>query len=87
MGENDFIVAALARIELAQVQKAESLSRIEAEVHSLRSELLGNGQPGRIQRMEEDFEKYKNKQWMHSAIIIPVFTAIHAIFNKFGIRI
>lgn len=87
MADESFILAALTRIELAQVDKAASLARIEADVHSLRGELLGNGQPGRVQRLEEDFESYKNKQWMHSMIVVPVFTILHALANKLGIRI
>lgn len=70
-----------------QIQVANSLGRIEAEMSALRHELLGNGSPGRIQRLEDDLDAYKNKQWMHSAIIVPVFTVLHALANKLGIKI
>lgn len=65
---------------------AEALGRIEGTLFAMRSELLGNGQPGRIQRLEDRVNKHEKNQWFHSAVIVPLNFLIHAITTHFGVR-
>ena len=44
------------------VEIMSGISRVETEQQSLRRELLGNGQPGRIQKIELDFENIRIRQ-------------------------
>ena len=44
-----------------EAEVLRSLGALSANVEGLRSELVGNGQPGRIQRNEEQIEKLDTK--------------------------
>ena len=63
-----------------------AVGRIETEQKNLRQELLGNGQPGRIQNLEERVSSHEKKQWMHSAVIVPLNFAIHTLAAHFGFK-
>ncbi len=49
-----------------------SLEGLHEKVDALRKELLGNGQPGRIQRLENDIESVKSKVWIFSGAAIGI---------------
>ena len=36
-------------------------------------------------KIEQD--KARSRQWLHSSVIVPLFAAIHALLNHFGIKI
>jgi len=68
-----------------QLRVSESLGRIEQKVDGMREELLGDG--GRVTNLEDELDKQKNRQWLHSAILLPAFSIIHRIANNIGWRI
>lgn len=63
-----------------------ALARIEERQDALRQELLGNGQPGRIQRLEADVEKHEHHQWYHSGGVAVFNFIVHAIAAHFGFK-
>jgi hypothetical protein len=67
--------------EQFQQHVSEALGRIEATLTSL----AGNGQPGRVGRLEEDVEDLKKARWTIGGMVLGVSTgistAIHFIFK------
>jgi hypothetical protein len=50
------------------------------------SEHKGNIE-ARVRAVEKAQEKAANRQWIHTAIVIPVIAIIHGVANHFGIKI
>lgn len=69
--------------ELGEIK--ESLGSQSTNIQNLRNELTGPG--GRITTMEDRIEKSENRQWWHSAILIPTITFLHTILHKLGLPI
>ena len=63
-----------------------AIGRVETEQKNLRQELLGNGQPGRIQNLEKQVSSHEKKQWIHSTVIVPLNFVIHVIVAHFGFK-
>lgn len=61
-----------------QLRVSQSLGRIEASQEFLRNEILGPG--GRIVKIEDKLDWQDKKQWLHTAVIIPLF-AIRKLLN------
>lgn len=63
----------------------QSLSRIETSQNNMKTELLGNGQPGRIQRIETNVDRHEkdlgslNKtKWIAIGALVVVGHALEA---------
>lgn len=78
--------------EISEVK--QSCAGIEAtltsEVHAIKSthdafrnELLGDG--GRVSEIEDEQKRADTRQWIHSAILIPVGAVLHTIASKMGL--
>lgn len=67
-------------------QLMHEVGEIKTEQQNLRRELLGNGQPGRIQMLENRVDSHQKKQWAHSVIIVPLNFVLHAIAAHFGFK-
>ena len=66
-----------------------TLSRIEQSQQDLRRELLGNGQPGRIQTLEDsikgnaqELEGLKKKFWTAAGAFVIILPALKAAIQK-----
>lgn len=70
-----------------KVDIAEALARIETKQDDMRRELLGNGQPGRIQLLEAEVASQARRQWWHTSVILPIGAALHGLAQHFGIKI
>ena len=71
---------------------AQAISRLEQSHVDFRRELLGNGQPGRVQNIEdkladhdEKFEKINKKHYMVTGIIVAASHGLRAALVKMGI--
>lgn len=67
-------------------EQDKTLSSIDTNLTLLRKELLGNGQPGRLTKVEtkvEDLEAHKNRAIGYSAAIGGVITIVFALFEYF----
>lgn len=64
---------------------AVAVARIEQSQEDLRRELLGNGQPGRIQKLEEDVEGLNKKYWLFTGAIVAASHGLRAALIKMGI--
>lgn len=69
---------------------------LQTEIGSLGKDLgkLTGEMKARIENVEKDQEEIKdeqdkarNRQWLHSTVIVPLFAALHAALNYFGIKI
>ena len=50
--EESGVLAALSRLQTIEQDIAERLTRVEENLHLLRSDLMGNGQPGRLRLLK-----------------------------------
>lgn len=77
--EIDKLYVPLARIE----QKQDDLKAQADQRHSdFREELLGDG--GRIVKLEAAQSWNDKKQWIHSAVIVPIISVIVGAAKKMG---
>jgi hypothetical protein len=64
-----------------QTHVAESLGRIEQKVTSLDDRLFGES--GELPAIRKHIEWTETKQWLHSAVIIPVVASLNALLRHF----
>jgi hypothetical protein len=62
------------------------ISRVETRQADMQRELLGNGQPGRIQILEDRVDKHSRNQWLHTTVIVPLNFIIHGLAAHFGFK-
>lgn len=55
------LLAALERVQALEREMSERLIRVEENLRLLRQDLLGNGQPGRLTRLELDLHQLRNE--------------------------
>lgn len=55
------LLAALERVQALERDISERLIRVEENLRLLRQDLLGNGQPGRLTRLELDLHQLRNE--------------------------
>jgi hypothetical protein len=60
-----------------QIHVVDSLARLDTKITSL----IGNGQPGRVTRLESAVEELKKARWIVGGIIIGVSAIIHFVFK------
>jgi hypothetical protein len=72
-----------------ETEVLRSLGELHANMNNLRQELLGNGQPGRIQRIEEVIEKHseeikdmERKIWSFSGGLVVCSHFLKALISK-----
>lgn len=64
---------------------AQAVGQLQESQESLRRELLGNGQPGRIQKLEEDVSNLNRKYWLFTGGIVAASHGLKAVLVKLGI--
>lgn len=64
---------------------AIAIGQLQQSQEDLRRELLGNGQPGRIQKLEEDVEHLNKKYWLFTGVIVAASHGLRAALIKLGI--
>jgi hypothetical protein len=64
---------------------AVAIGQLQQSQEDLRRELLGNGQPGRIQKLEEDVEGLNKKYWLFTGAIVAASHGLRAALIKLGI--
>jgi len=64
------------------MQLVSDVSAIKTGQEDLKRELLGNGQPGRIQNLEEDVKSLNRKHWMISGGLVVAGHAIKGLLTK-----
>lgn len=70
--------------ESFEIRISRTLGNIEAKQDALHEALLSPG--GRIPRIEEDIAWADKKQWIHTAVVIPITAAIMALVRKLGMN-
>ena len=60
------------------MQMAEDIGAIKAMIEGL------SGPTGRVTKIEEAQDRAETRQWVHTAIILPVVSAAHVIVHKLG---
>ena len=61
------------------IQMAEDIGSIKAMLEGLA------GPQGRVTKIEDDMSRAETRQWIHTAIIVPVVSAAHVIAHKLGL--
>jgi hypothetical protein len=64
------------------LQLVSDISAIKTSQEKFEKELLGNGQPGRIQVLEEDVKSLNRKHWMISGGLVVAGHAIKGVIAK-----
>lgn len=67
--EDRLLRAALGRRETFEAESLERLSRVEENLRLLRQDLLGNGQPGRLGRLEVDMHDLRAESQRQRGIL------------------
>lgn len=62
------------------------ITEVKTKQDDMRRELLGNGQPGRIQLLEDRVDKHSRNQWIHTTVIVPLNFIIHGLAAHFGFK-
>jgi hypothetical protein len=57
----------------------DTLARLDTNMKSL----VGNGQPGRIQCIEDDVEELKKARWTFGGLMIGVSAAVSSVIHFF----
>ena len=70
------VLAALGRLQTIEQDIAERLTRVEENLHLLRSDLMGNGQPGRLRRIEIDLDSLRSELQRQRGVIAGVSMVI-----------
>lgn len=50
---------------------------------SFRNELLGEG--GRVSNIEDEQQRAETRQWVHTAVLLPIGAVLHTIASKMGL--
>lgn len=83
------LLAALERVQALERDISERLIRVEENLRLLRQDLLGNGQPGRLARLELDLHQLRNEtlrqRGLLAGISFIVSTAI-TLLSQFLLR-
>jgi hypothetical protein len=67
--EEQLLRAALGRRETFESESLERLTRVEENLRLLRQDLLGNGQPGRLGRLEFDLHDLRTESQRQRGIL------------------
>ena len=73
------------KIDPTLVGIASALARVEQSQRDLRRELLGNGQKGRIQILEDDVKSLNKKYWSITGGIVVASHGLRYFLAKLGI--
>lgn len=60
-----------------QTKVVESLARLETNMENL----VGNGQPGRVTKLEEEVKDLSKWRWIIGGVIIAISALIHFLFK------
>jgi hypothetical protein len=60
-----------------QVHVIDTLARLDTKMETL----VGNGQPGRVGRLEEQLEALKRARWTMGGIVVGAATVLSAIIH------
>ncbi len=63
------VLAALDRVQSLERDISERLIRVEENLRLLRQDLLGNGQPGRLSRLEFDLHQLRSESLRQRGIL------------------
>lgn len=71
---------------------AQAVSRIDQRQFDFQREILGNGSPGRLIRLEDEFKEHKEKldqmskkYWVFTGFIVAASHGLRAALVKFGL--
>jgi hypothetical protein len=73
------------KIDPTLVGIASAVSRIDQSVKDLRRELIGNGQPGRLPKLEDDVKALNKKYWSITGGIVVASHGLRYFLAKLGI--
>lgn len=87
--ERKLLETTLGRLESFESTSLERLSRLEENLRLLRHDLVGDGQPGRIQKLESDVDhlrsEYQRQRGIFAGISF-VISAVVALLSHFLYR-
>jgi hypothetical protein len=64
---------------------AVAIGQLQQSQEDLRRELLGNGQPGRLNKLEDEVKELNKKYWLFTGIIVALSHGLRAMLTKLGI--
>ena len=72
---------ALNRLEVFENNSLERLSRLEENLRLLRQDLIGDGQPGRIHRLEVEVGELRAESHRQRGIFIGISFVVSAVIS------
>jgi hypothetical protein len=73
--------AVLQRLEAFESDSLERLSRVEENLRLLRQDLVGDGQPGRIQRLELEVGELRADSQRQRGIFIGISLVVSSVIS------
>lgn len=61
------------------LQMADDIGQIKGMLEGLA------GPYGRVTKIEQGLERAENRQWLHSAVVVPIVGAAHVLLHKLGL--
>jgi len=77
----EFLALTLERIKSLESVSVERLTRVEEGLRLLRQDLMGNGQPGRIPRLEADLNRFRTAFHRQRGILTGISIAISTVIG------
>lgn len=70
---------------MSEERRAQNLQMAE-DIGSIKAMLEGLAGPqGRVTKIEESQDRAETRQWIHTAVIVPIVGAAHVIAHKLGL--
>ena len=79
--ERRLLETALDRLTQFETDSIERLSRLEENLHLLRKDLVGDGQPGRIPNLEIQVDEVRAEQSRQRGIFFGISFVISAVIS------
>lgn len=79
--DHKLLRAALLRLEAFESDSLERLSRVEENLRLLRQDLVGDGQPGRIQRLELEVGELRADSQRQRGIFIGISLVVSSVIS------
>ena len=79
--DRKLLQTALHRLETFESNSIERLSRLEENLHLLRQDLMGDGQPGRIQRLEFEVGELRAESHRQRGIFLGISLVVSSVIS------
>jgi hypothetical protein len=79
--DRKLLKATLDRLQAFESDSIERLTRLEENLRLLRQDLVGDGQPGRIQRLENHVAELRAEQQQQRGIFLGISFVVSALVS------